>query len=72
MLGHLELGHAIKIRELELPAGVRAVLDGEESVVTCTMPGKKVADESAATPEPAVIGRKAGETEEEGSEASEA
>lgn len=72
LLGHLELGHAIKIRELELPAGAKPVLDGEDTVVTCTMPGKKVADESAATPEPEMIGRKAGETEEEGSEAAEA
>jgi hypothetical protein len=63
-VGHLEVGHAVKIRDLELPEGVRAVLDAEETVVTCTIAGKKAAEEAAAgTAEPEVIGRKAEEEE---------
>jgi large subunit ribosomal protein L25 len=70
-VGHLEVGHAVKIRDLELPAGVRAVLDAEETVVTCTIAGKKAAEEAAAgVAEPEVIGRKS--EEEEAGEAEEA
>lgn len=58
LVGHLELGHAIKVRELELPPGARALADLEDTVVTCALPGKK-AEEAPATPvEPELIGRK--------------
>jgi len=63
-IGGLELGHAIKLRDLELPAGVRAVGDAEEPVVTCSLPGRRAAaadEPPAAAAEPEVIGRKAGE-----------
>lgn len=65
-VGHLELGHSVKVRELEIPAGARAVLDGEETAVTCALPGRKAAEEVTAPVEPEVIGRKAGA--EEGAE----
>jgi len=62
-VGHLEVGHAVKIRELELPEGARAILDGEETVVTCTVMGRKATEEVTAVAEPEVIGRKASEGE---------
>ena len=64
-VGHLEVGHVIKVRDLELPEGVRAVPDSEETVVTCLVAGKKAAEEAAAAPaEPEIIGRKQGEEAE--------
>jgi large subunit ribosomal protein L25 len=62
-VGHLELGHAIKVRDLELPAGARALADADDTVVTCMLPGKKGLDESGVPAEPEVIGRKAEEGE---------
>jgi len=59
-VGHLEVGHAIKVKDLELPKGARSLADGEETVVTCLVPGKK-AEEAAVVAEPEVIGRKAAE-----------
>ncbi len=61
-VGHLEVGHAIHVRDLELPTGARPLVGGDETVVTCMIPGKKA--EEAAAPgsvEPEVIGRKAAE-----------
>jgi len=61
-VGHLEVGHAIHVRDLELPKGARAITSAEETVVTCMVPGKKA--EEAAVPgavEPELIGRKAAE-----------
>ena len=64
-VGHLELGHVLKVRDLELPEGVRAVPDADETVVTCML-GKKTGEEAAAAPvEPEVIGRKPGAEEGE-------
>ncbi len=60
-VGHLEVGHAIHVRELELPKGARAMANPEETVVTCMVPGKKAEETAAAPVEPEVIGRKAGE-----------
>jgi len=61
-VSHLEVGHTLKIKDLELPVGARAVHSVEETVVTCLVPGKKATgDETGATAEPEVIGRKAGE-----------
>ncbi len=61
-VSHLELGHTVKIKDLELPVGARAVHSVEETVVTCLFPGKKAgADEAGAVAEPEVVGRKAGE-----------
>lgn len=70
-VGQLEVGHAVRIRELELPAGARAILDAEEAVVTCTLAGRKGTEEAAAVAEPEIIGRKPGAegaTEEAGGE----
>ncbi len=50
----LDVGHVLKVSDLELPEGTTAVLESEETVVTCTMPGRKAAaeaEESAAEPE---------------------
>ncbi len=57
-VGHLEVGHAIKVHDLELPEGTAAVLDSDDTVVTCTVAGRKAAEEAAAPAEPEVIGRK--------------
>jgi large subunit ribosomal protein L25 len=62
-VGHLELGHAVKIRDLELPEAARAILDAEDTVVSCTVTGRKAAEEAAATAEPEIISRKAGAAE---------
>ena len=62
-VGKLELGGTIKIHDLELPKGARVVIDTDETVVSCTLPGQKV-EEAAGLPgavEPEVIGRKAAE-----------
>lgn len=64
LVGGLELGHSIKVRDLDLPKGATAVADAEETVVTCMLPGKKAEETGVSGPlEPEVIGRKA---EEEG------
>ena len=61
-VGHLEVGHAVKIKDLELLHGAKAVADAEETVVSCTLPTKK-GEEAAVTAaaEPEIIGRKAAE-----------
>jgi large subunit ribosomal protein L25 len=57
-VGHLEVGHVLKVADLELPEGSSAVPDAEETVVTCTMPGRKAAaEEAAAAAEPELISR---------------
>jgi large subunit ribosomal protein L25 len=69
LVGHLELGHVIKVRDLELPAGVRAISEAEETVVTCTLPGRKPEETGpAAAGEPEIIGRKAAEEGEAAAE----
>lgn len=62
-VGHLELGHAIKVHDLELPKGAKALVDGEETVVSCALPTKKAGEEApiAGAVEPELIGRKAAE-----------
>ena len=67
-VGHLEVGHAIHVRELELPKGARALANPEETVVTCMVPGKKAEEAAAGPVEPEVIGRKAGEEGEAAAE----
>jgi len=64
MVGALELGHSIKVRDLELPKGATPLAGAEETVVTCLVPGKKAEEAGVTGPlEPEVIGRK---PEEEG------
>jgi len=60
----LEIGGTIKVKDLELPSGGRALADGEEIVVSCTRPGEKAAAEEGGAVEPEVIGRKASDAEE--------
>lgn len=61
-VSHLELGHALKVKDLELVHGAAPAANADETVVTCVLPGKK-AEEVTATGsvEPEVIGRKAAE-----------
>jgi large subunit ribosomal protein L25 len=61
-VGHLEVGHSIKVHDLQLPKGAKALVDGEETVVTCLHPSKKAEEAgTAGAAEPEVIGRKAAE-----------
>jgi large subunit ribosomal protein L25 len=70
-VGKLELGGTIKAHDLELPKGAKVVHEGDETIVSCTLPAKK-GDESAVAgggAEPELIGRKpAGEGEGEAAE----
>lgn len=70
-VGHLEVGHAIKVHDLQLPKGAKALVDGDETVVTCLHPSKKAEEAGAAgAAEPEVIGRKAAEEGESEAEKS--
>jgi len=62
-VGKLELGGFVKVHDLELPKGARVVAEGDETVISCTLPSKK-GEEAAAVPgaaEPELIGRKPAE-----------
>jgi large subunit ribosomal protein L25 len=61
-VAHLEVGHALRVRDLELQHGAKPAGNADDTVVTCMVPGKK-AEETATTAgaEPEVIGRKAGD-----------
>lgn len=65
-VGHLELGHSIKVKDLELPKAALALHDADETVVSCLLPSKKGEEIPAGPAEPEVIGRKATEEGEEG------
>src|SRR5262245_28139913 len=75
-IDHLNLGMAIHIKELELPADVKAMHHPEEVVVSVRLKKIEVAPTAAApaegaeatTAEPEVIGRVAKEKPEEGEE----
>ena len=69
-VGHLEVGHAIKVHDLQLPAGAKAIADGDETVVTCLVPAKKGEEAAPAAAEPEVIGRKPAEEGEAAAEKS--
>lgn len=62
-VGKLELGGSIKAHDLELPQGAKLVHDSDETIVSCTLPGKKTEELAAVAgaAEPEVIGRKAAE-----------
>ncbi len=61
-IGHLELGHSIKVHDQQLPPGARALSAGDETVVSCLLPAKKGEEAApAAAVEPEVIGRKPAE-----------
>lgn len=65
-VGHLEVGHVIKVKDLDLPKGARALTDGEETAVSCLLPSKKGEEVPTGPAEPEVIGRKPTEEGEEG------
>ena len=62
LVGRLQVGGTIKVHDLELPAGTKALADAEGVVVTCVVPAAK-GDETAASvaAEPELIGRKPAE-----------
>ncbi|NCY03558.1 MAG: 50S ribosomal protein L25 [Planctomycetia bacterium] len=61
VVGKLQLGGSIKVHDLELPPGARPLLDGDETVVTCTVPVEKAEETGTGGAEPELIGRKAAE-----------
>ena len=54
-VGHLEVGHVIKVHDLQLPAGAKALADADETVVTCILPTKKGEEAAPAAAEPEVL-----------------
>jgi len=60
-VGKLQLGGSIKVHDLELPPGAKPLVDGDEAVVTCTVPVEKAEEAGTAGAEPELIGRKAAE-----------
>lgn len=74
-LSGLELGKTLHVKDLVLPAGVRAVTDPEQPVVACVEPKKEelptaaAAEAGAAPTEPEVIKQKKPEEEAEGAAA---
>ena len=69
-VGHLEVGHGIKVHDLQLPAGAKALADADETVVTCILPTKKGEEAAPAAAEPELIGRKPAEEGEAAAEKS--
>lgn len=62
-IGTLELGGVVKAHDLELPKGARVVHAGDETIVSCGLPGKKGEEPvvAAGGAEPELIGRKPAE-----------
>jgi large subunit ribosomal protein L25 len=61
-VGKLEVGGAIKVHDIELPKGLKAVTDGDETAVSCLVPTHKAEEAGiAGVAEPEIIGRKASE-----------
>jgi large subunit ribosomal protein L25 len=62
LVGKLQLGGTIKVHDLELPKGAKALADSEDAVVTCMLAVDKGEEAGAAgVAEPELIGRKAAE-----------
>ncbi len=66
-INHLELGQAIHVSDLPLPAGSSAITDVALMVVSCTVAVEVAEEEEGATDgsEPEVIGKKKEDSEEE-------
>jgi large subunit ribosomal protein L25 len=67
-INHLEFGQVLHVSDIELPQGVKALVDAATAVVSCVAPVEVSEEETAAaegTAEPEVIGRKKAEDEEE-------
>ena len=61
-IGNLEVGGHIKVHDIELPKGAKAVTDGDETAVSCTITAHKAEETTpGGTAEPEIIGRKATE-----------
>lgn len=60
-VGKLQLGGTIKVHDLELPAGAKALADADDAVVTCTVLVEKGEEAGAGGAEPELIGRKPAE-----------
>ena len=64
-INHLEFGKVLHVGDLELPQGVKALVDAATVVVSCVAPVEVSEEETAAgEEEPEVIGRKKTEEEE--------
>lgn len=65
----LKVGDQFLVKDLKLPEGVTVLTDQDEVLVQCVMPSEEdEGGESTEGAEPELIGRKAGEDEEEGDE----
>jgi hypothetical protein len=60
-VGKLQLGGTIKVHDLELPAGAKALADADDAVVTCTVLVEKGEEAATGGAEPELIGRKPAE-----------
>jgi large subunit ribosomal protein L25 len=60
-VGKLALGGTIKVHDLELPAGAKALADADDAVVTCTVLVEKGEEAATGGAEPELIGRKPAE-----------
>ena len=60
-VGKLQLGGTIKVHDLELPAGAKALVDADDAVVTCTVLVEKGEEVATGGAEPELIGRKPAE-----------
>jgi large subunit ribosomal protein L25 len=60
-VGKLQLGGTIKVHDLELPAGAKALVDADDAVVTCTVLVEKGEEAATGGAEPELIGRKPAE-----------
>lgn len=68
-VGTLEIGGHIKVHDIELPKGAKAITHGDETAVTCTVTAHKPETTAAAgAAEPEIIGRKAADEGEAASE----
>jgi len=57
-VGKLQIGGTIKVHDLELPVGAKALADADDAVVTCTVLVDKGDEAAAGGAEPELIGRK--------------
>jgi len=60
-VGKLQLGGTIKVHDLELPVGAKALVDADDAVVTCTVLVEKGEEAATGGAEPELIGRKPAE-----------
>ena len=61
LVGKLQIGGTVKVHDLELPAGAKALADADDAVVTCTVLVEKGEEAAAGGAEPELIGRKPAE-----------